>query len=97
MVQKAASLTPQEPKYAFTVAYLQQQQSRISAAILTLEAALTNSPAYPDSYALLAQLYQRAERVQDAANVCRRAADDTRLPTSVRQQFTGWHQRLSGK
>lgn len=95
--QKAAGLVPQEPKYAFTVAYLLQQQSRISAAILTLEAALTNSPAYPDSYALLAQLYQRTERVQDAANVCRRAADDTRLPISVRQQFTDWRQQLSGK
>lgn len=97
LCQKAAELIPDEPRYAYSVAVLQRQQGKGPSAVLTLEKLLSTSPAHPESYALLAQLYSDDNRIEDAADVCRRAVTNNRLPASVRARFSSFLEQLSQK
>lgn len=97
LCQKAASLSPGEPRYAYSVAILQHQQKKTAAAISTLEQLLARAPAHPESYALLAQIYVNEDRTKDAAEVCRRALNNNRLPAATRERFAGFLEQLQQK
>jgi Tfp pilus assembly protein PilF len=85
--RRAADLRPQEPKYAYTLAFFQQQQGQAADAIATLEKLLQSAPPHPDSYVLLAKLYGQAGKATEAASVYRRAAANEKLPAELRAAF----------
>ena len=71
--KKAAALRPQEPKYAATLAYYQQQGGDSVGAITTFEALIRRTPAYPDAYLLLAEIYEKQGNKGEVVKVYKRA------------------------
>ncbi|OKY74637.1 MAG: hypothetical protein BM485_12375 [Desulfobulbaceae bacterium DB1] len=53
---KASDLSPQEPKYAYTLAFYLNQQGDREAAVKTLQALLTQYPQYKDAERLLNEI-----------------------------------------
>ena len=63
--RRAAALNPQEPRYAFTLAFYQKEQKDLPGAAATLKALLVQRPGFTDGYLLLAEVYlQQGERSQ---------------------------------
>jgi tetratricopeptide (TPR) repeat protein len=86
--RKAARLRPQEPKYAYTLAFFLRQQNDVDEAISILRAAIDQNVPYVEAYVLLGQLYEEQQRRTEAAEVYRRAAKNDKLPETVRARFT---------
>lgn len=96
-LQRAASLRPEEPRYAFSLAFAQRQQGKAAAAILTLERCLQDAPAHADAYALLAQIYAAEGRTKDAVGVCNRALSNDRLSGEEKEAFASLLQKIREK
>ena len=56
--RKAAELRPQEPKYAYTLAFYLQQQGDSRGAATVLESLISRVPAYGEAYLLLGDIYK---------------------------------------
>jgi tetratricopeptide (TPR) repeat protein len=66
--RKAAELNPQEPKYAYTLAFYQKEQGDLKTAAATLQDFLPRRPVFADGYLLLAEIFlQQGERPQAEA------------------------------
>ena len=85
--RKAFELRPREPKYAYTLAFYLRQRGDSEEAIHVLRALTETDAAYADAYALLGQMYEEQRRADEAVELYRRAAQNTRLPESVRKGF----------
>jgi len=77
---KAAELRPQEPKYTYTLAFFEQQKGDIDGAIKTLDALIARQPAYLDAYLLLAGIYEKQGKKDDAERVYNKALAVERAP-----------------
>jgi len=84
---KAAALRPGEPRYAYTLAFYQQQAGNSVAATATLEGLLVRNDAYPDAYLLLADIYEQQGRKEDAIKVYKRAVAAPGIPEQARKYF----------
>lgn len=71
--RKATALRPQEPKYAWTLAYYQQQGGDSVAAITTLETLIKRAPAHVDAYLLLAEIFEKQGENEKAVRIYNRA------------------------
>ncbi len=71
--KKAVALRPQEPKYASTLAFYQQQGGDSAAAIITLDTLISRVPTYPDAYLQLAENYEKQGKKGEAVKVYKRA------------------------
>ncbi len=85
--EKAATLRPEEPKYAFTLAFYQQKQGKTQSAVETLERSLKARPPHPESYVLLVQLYEGLGRRADAMRICELGSGNESLPSELRSRF----------
>jgi tetratricopeptide (TPR) repeat protein len=85
--RRAAELRPQEPKYAYTLAFVQKQQGKTYDAVRTLEMLLLSGPPLVDAHALLGQIYEEQKKLPEALAVYRRAAANERLADQERSQF----------
>jgi tetratricopeptide (TPR) repeat protein len=85
--QKAATLRPDEPKYAYTLAFFEKEQGKTNQAVQTLEKLIERAPPHAEAYALLAQIYEEQNKVADALSVCRRAAANEKLTAQQRYRF----------
>jgi predicted Zn-dependent protease len=83
--KKAVALRPQEPKYAATLAFYQQQGGDSTAAIKTLETLIDRIPAYPDGYLLLAEIYAKQGKKAKVTEVYRQALAVEGLPPKARE------------
>jgi tetratricopeptide (TPR) repeat protein len=70
---KAVSLRPSEPRYAYTLGFFQQQKGDPEGAIRTLDALITGQPAYLDAYLLLAEIYGKEGKAEEAKKVFNKA------------------------
>ncbi len=93
--QKAAQLRPDEPKYAYTVAFFLQQKGDITAAINTLKPLIDRGTSSADAYALLGQLYEQENNRQAAIAVYRQAVANQQLADQDRAAFAARLQMLS--
>ena len=84
---KAAALRPQEPRYAWTLAFYQKQGGDTAGAVVTLDTLINRAPAYPDAYQLLADIYEQQGKKSEAAKVCTRALEAQGLPEQARTYF----------
>ncbi|HVO84478.1 MAG TPA: tetratricopeptide repeat protein, partial [Syntrophobacteria bacterium] len=82
--RKAAELRPQEPKYAYTLAFYQRQNGDSKGAIATLQNLVKQRPGYVDAYFLLADFHMQQGERQKAAAVYRQALEGKDL--SARDQ-----------
>ncbi len=85
--RRAVELRPDEPKHAFTLAFFQNRAGKTKEAIQTLESAITNNPAHPETYFLLVQLHEGQGQLNEARRVCARAAANQKLAEDVRARF----------
>jgi Tfp pilus assembly protein PilF len=60
--RKAAELRPQDPKYAFTLAFYLNQKGDTDEAVGTLEAIIEKYPGYKDAVMLLGEISQKEKR-----------------------------------
>ena len=85
--RKAAVLRPQEPKYAYTLAFYQRQGGDTVGALATLKALFNQSPAYPDAFLLLAEIYEEQGKKDEAVKVYSQAAAVPGMPERARTYF----------
>jgi tetratricopeptide (TPR) repeat protein len=72
LAREAAALRPEEPRYAWTLAFFQSRSGDLRAAAETLEALLEAHPEHEDAYGLLAEVYARQGRSAEAQALMRR-------------------------
>jgi len=72
LARTAAGLRPEEPRYAWTLAYFQSRSGDLRGAAATLEALLEQHPEHRDAYGLLAEVYARQGRSAEAQALIRR-------------------------
>jgi tetratricopeptide (TPR) repeat protein len=93
--KKAVGLNPQEPKYAYTLAFYQIEQKDLQGAAATLKDLLTQRPIFVDGYLLLAETYvQQGERPQ-AETLLRQVLQREDLPPRDRGRITTALQNLT--
>jgi tetratricopeptide (TPR) repeat protein len=82
--RKAADLRPQEPKYAYTLAFYQQQKGDEKGAARTLEGLITKQPSYPDSYLLLGGIFEKQGKTKEAERVYGKGLAAEGIPDSYK-------------
>ncbi|HSP05987.1 MAG TPA: tetratricopeptide repeat protein [Acidobacteriota bacterium] len=85
---QAASLQPDEPKYAYSLAYYQVQLGNEIGATATLEKLVQSHPDYADATLMLGDLYMKKNRVRDAASLYDSQLTRTDLPAPYRAELT---------
>ena len=93
--KKAAELNPQEPKYAYTLAFYQKEQGDPKGAAATLKDFLSRRPGFTDGYLLLAEIYARQGDRPQAEAVLRQAQQVESLSPRDRARVADAIQKLS--
>jgi tetratricopeptide (TPR) repeat protein len=93
--RKAVALNPQEPKYAFTLAFYQKEQGDLKTAATTLQDLLAQRPAFIDPYLLLAELYRQQGNRPEAEALLRQAQRVEGLSPQDKARVTAMLQKLS--
>jgi tetratricopeptide (TPR) repeat protein len=57
--RKAAEIRPDQPRYAYTLAFFHQQKGDLAGAADVLDGLITRYPAYADAYVLLGGIYEK--------------------------------------
>jgi tetratricopeptide (TPR) repeat protein len=92
--KKAMELNPQEPKYAYTLAFYQREQSDLRGAAATLKDFLRKRPGFANGSLLLAEIYvQQGDRPQAVA-VLREALQAESLSPQDRALVSATLQKL---
>jgi tetratricopeptide (TPR) repeat protein len=90
----AAALRPEDPKYAYTLAYYQAQSGDMHAAKDVLEALIKQHPRYVDAHLFLGDLLERSEEWAEAASVYRQALANEDLPQEKRSYLESKLRRI---
>jgi Tfp pilus assembly protein PilF len=85
--RKAAELNPQEPKYAYTLAFYQKEQKDLLGAEATLKGLLARRPGFVDGYLLLAEIYVQQGALPQAETLFRQVLQRGDLPPRDRAQL----------
>jgi tetratricopeptide (TPR) repeat protein len=92
--RKAVALNPQEPRYAYTLAFYQKEGKDLKGAVATLKGLLARRPGFTAGSLLLAEIHvQQGERPQAAA-VLRQALQVESLPPQDRARIAGALQKV---
>jgi tetratricopeptide (TPR) repeat protein len=70
--QQAVDIRPQDPRYAYTLAFFQQQRGNIAEAVKVLDELIERHPAYADAYLLLGGIYEQKGNRPEAAEIYKR-------------------------
>jgi tetratricopeptide (TPR) repeat protein len=93
--RKAVELNPQEPKYAYTLAYYQKEQGDLRRAAATLKDLLAKRPAFTDASLLLAKIYGQQGNRCEAEAVLRQAQQVESLSPGDRARVKAMLQKWS--
>jgi tetratricopeptide (TPR) repeat protein len=85
--RKAADLRPQDPKYAYTLAFYLNQKGDTDGAVKTLDALIARQPRYLDAYLLLGGIYEKEGKKGDAKKIYNRALALEGVPEGFRQHI----------
>jgi tetratricopeptide (TPR) repeat protein len=77
--RKAVALNPQDPKYAYTLAFYQKEQKDLAGAAATLKGLLSQRPGFMDGYLLLAEVYLQQGKRSQAETALRQALQKENL------------------
>ncbi len=86
-LRKASQWRPEEPRYAFAVAYHLHRSGAVEQSVQELQRMLDAHPSYLDGYTLLGDILVEQGRVSEAAELYRRACENEDLPMAARQAF----------
>jgi tetratricopeptide (TPR) repeat protein len=81
----AAKARPDEPKYAYTLAYYQLQNNQKAAAEKTLENLLEEHPLYLNAVSFLADIYMKDGRTNQAIQLYEKTLKQEGLPQAEKQ------------
>jgi Flp pilus assembly protein TadD len=84
---RAATVAPEDPRYAFTQAFYLEKAGDVGGAERVLRALVVRHPGYRDGWALLGAVLEGRGRTAEAADVYRRAAATAALPAPDRAAF----------
>jgi tetratricopeptide (TPR) repeat protein len=93
--RKAAQLRPQEPKYAYTLAFYLRRRGDTDGAVATLRGLTDRDVPFADAFTLLGQIYEEQRRTSEAIAVYRRAAMNDKFDGVVRDRFAARAAALS--
>jgi Tfp pilus assembly protein PilF len=96
LLRQARQLRPQDPKYAFTLAYFLNQKGDRAGALTVLSQQVQQQAANPDVYLLLGELHKQSGKPEKARQVYEQALSDPRLPPAAKPQFGAKLQTLGG-
>ena len=82
--RKAAALCPDQPKYAYTLAFYLNQSGGADEAISTLRKLIDRHPAYADAWVMLGSIYEKQGKTDQAWALYRRGATHGELPARAR-------------
>ncbi|MBM4082476.1 MAG: tetratricopeptide repeat protein, partial [Planctomycetes bacterium] len=85
--RRAYDLRPHETKYGYTLGFYLYQKPNADESIRVLRQVIEREPADASPYALLAEIYERLGRLDDAKSLCERAATSRTLSPADRQRF----------
>ena len=86
--EKAFSLRPDEPKYAYTYAFYLHKSDRTDQAIEVLQEMVDRQTPYADAYVMLGQFYEQKENLKEAIEVYLKAAGNMNLSEIQRRSFS---------
>ena len=92
--RRAVELQPDDPKYAYTLAFYLNQNRRFVESSRLLETLVRNHPEYIDAYPLLGTTLEKQGRTSEARDVYRRALEAEGLAPSTRRQLEAMLKRL---
>ena len=80
LCRKAAELRPDQSRYAYTLAFYQQQKGDLVGAAGTLNNLIAVQPTYADAYLLLGAIYEKEGQKAQAEKVYKKAFSTEGLP-----------------
>ena len=89
-----ADLRPQEPRYAYTLAFYQVQKGDMKDGTKTLEDLIEKQPAYADVYLLLGTIYQKQSKTSEAEKVYNKALENEGIPRAYKALIASELNRL---
>jgi tetratricopeptide (TPR) repeat protein len=92
--RQAVQHRPDEPKYAFTLAFYQLQKGDTAGAVTTLGKVLEDNPGHFDSVQLLGEIHERTGRRLEAAALYERTLKGATLPPEVEAALRARVERL---
>jgi cytochrome c-type biogenesis protein CcmH/NrfG len=92
--RKAYEIEPDDPKYAYTYAYYLNRNGKSDMAVALLAKMVDMKVSHPETYALLAEIYIKQNRIKDARSVYRKALENKNLPEQIRMGFMDSMQKL---
>jgi len=87
LCRRAYQLSPDEPKYAYTLAFYLNQTGDHNGAATILERMVDRQTANANSYFLLGEIFERQGKTEDAMNVYRKAVANAKLSPDDRAVF----------
>ncbi len=78
--RKAAELRPDQSRYAYTLAFYQQQKGDLAGAAGTLNNLIAVQPVYADAYLLLGGIYEKQGKKSEAEKVYKKGLSTEGLP-----------------
>jgi tetratricopeptide (TPR) repeat protein len=94
--EQAASLRPWEPRYAYTLGFFQVQRGDAESAERTLATLIARQPTYLDGYALLADLYEKEGKIEEAKRIYEKALAVEEAPEAFKSHMRGRLGALKG-
>ncbi len=85
--RKAAELRPDQPRYAFTLAFYQQQKGDLDGAAGTLDGLINQHPRYGDAYVLLGGIYEKQGMKGEAEKVYNRGLAVDGIPDQYKARI----------
>ena len=95
--RKAADLRPQEPKYAYTLAFYLNQKGDSGAAVKALNGLTGKFPAYGDAYVLLGGIYEKQGKKSEAETVYSKALATEGIPDDYKYRIAAQLNALKGE
>ncbi|NLJ27875.1 tetratricopeptide repeat protein [Desulforhabdus amnigena] len=78
--RQATELRPGEPRYAYTLAFYQEQKGDSGSAAMVLEDLVDRIPVHSDSYLLLGSIYEKQGKKEEAERIYKRALETKGIP-----------------
>jgi len=85
--RKAAQLRPDQPRYAYTLAFYQQQKGDFDSAAGLLDGIVSRYPAYADAYLLLGGIYEKQGKRAKAEKVYRKGLAAEEVPDQYKRRM----------
>ena len=95
--RKAYELSPDDPKYGYSLGFMQSQQGDQKGAVRTLRQVLRRNPGYIDAVLLLGRIYEGQGKKADAAAIYRNAVSGGQLSGQDSAVLTSKIRILEGK